>query len=279
MTNGGTGVTQRGYHDGTTAMGGGKNAPGRARVVARLAAPLMLVVVFATPMVAAAEDDTTRYSLTRTLNLDGGDQVAAVGDLSSFSGAAGAGGEARPDPRYRLMLDADAVSRPEDDITGLGDRFEATGAFRQRLGASGLGYGIDLGFGMESRSAPGQLREDAGTTSYFTDFSFGPTFESGGFDSQLRVGVRQPLAGDSRETVGAGTGLQPRDHTRGASYLSLDGSLRLRNDSELSMSLFYDDYSLESSEGWMEERLEFDGMRPESGGSSSVFGVEMGLTF
>ncbi|WP_028491783.1 hypothetical protein [Thioalkalivibrio sp. ALE19] len=264
-------------------MAGAENAPGRARVVARLAVPLMLVAVCATPMVAAAEvaadDDTTRFSVTRTLNLDGGDPVAAVGDLSSFSAAAGAGGETRPDPRYRLMLDADAVSRPADDITGVGDRFEATGAFRQRLGSSGLGYGVDLGFGMESRSAPGHLREDAGTTSYFTDFSFGPTFESGGFDSQLRVGVRQPLAGDSRETVAAGGGLQPRDHTRGASYLSLDGSLRLRNDSELSMSLFYDDYSLESSEGWMEDRLEFDGMRPESGGSSSVFGVEMGLTF
>lgn len=271
-------MLERGYHDGKTTMVVGDRTPGRARVAAWLAVPLMMVMG-ATPMVAAAEDDTARYSLTRTLTLDGGDPAATVGDLSSFAGVAGPVEEARPDPRYRLMLDADAVSRPADDITGLGDRFEATGAFRQRLGSSGLGYGIDLGFGMESRSEPGHLREDAGSASYFTDFSFGPTFESGRFDSQLRVGVRQPLAGDSRETAGASSGLQPRDHTRGASYLSLDGSLRLRNDSELSMSLFYDDYSLESSDGWMEDRLEFDGMRPESGSSSSMFGVEMGLTF
>lgn len=260
------------------AHGGGKASGLTCVRAGRRLVPALVLAVCGLPMAAVAGDETTRYSLTQSFELGGGPS-ASLGDVTPLAGADDTHGSTR-DPRYSLTLDADAVSRPVDDVTGLGDRVEAAGGFRHRLGSSGLGYGVDLGFGMESRHEPGSMREDGASASYFTDFSFGPTFESGGFDSQLRIGMRQPLAGASRDDA-AGIGPQPRDRTRGASYLSLDGSLRLGNDSELSMSLFYDDYSLDSTDGWMEDRLEFEGMRPESGGSgsSSVFGVEMGLTF
>ncbi len=180
--------------------------------------------------------------------------------------------------RYRLSVRStgDAAALDEADNAFSGARlFEAVGAYHQDLGA-GFGYGLNLGLGMETRPDWNDLGPASETTAYFTDFSFGPTFASGRFDSQFRVGVRQPLSSDDRG-LGFGYGDRYRDTGRTAGYLSLDGRMRLQNQSELSLSLYYDDYSLNSADNWLADRLEFEGASREP--TSSVIGLEMGLTF
>ncbi|WP_019593852.1 hypothetical protein [Thioalkalivibrio sp. ALM2T] len=201
-------------------------------------------------------------------------------------GVGGAGVTLRDEPemgrdtesRYRLSVRStgDASALDEADNAFGGTRlFEAVGGYHQELGG-GFGYGLNLGVGMETRPDWNELGPSGESTAYFTDFSFGPTFASGRFDSQFRVGVRQPLSSEDRD-LGFGYGDRSRETGRTAGYLSLDGRLRLQNQSELSLSLYYDDYSLNSADNWLADRLEFEGVSREP--ASSVIGVEMGLTF
>lgn len=191
--------------------------------------------------------------------------------------------EQAPDARYRLTVRSEGDRLREYD-GGSADgfasarMFEAAGAYHQELGA-GFGYGLNLGLGMETRSGWGDLGTDGENTSYFTDLSFGPTFASGRLDSQFRIGVRRPLGGEDLSALGFGYGDRHREVGRTAGYLSLDGRLQLQNQSELSLSLYYDNYSLNEStaEEWLEDRLEFEGATSDT--PSSVIGVEMGLTF
>ena len=188
-----------------------------------------------------------------------------------------------PDSRYRLSVSSEGGWGPEYDRRSGGGfpsarMFEAAGGYHQELGA-GFGYGLNLGLGMEAHPGWSDRGTDTATTSYFTDLSFGPTFASGRLDSQFRIGVRRPLGGDDVSALGFGHGDRHREVGRTAGYLSLDGRLQLQNESELSLSLYYDNYSLNesSTEEWLEDRLEFEGATSDA--PSSVIGVEMGLTF
>ena len=237
-----------------------------------LLAVALLAGAFAFAAAPAGADD--RYSLLAT------PQAEALVGPGLGASALRAEPEADRDgaSRYRLSVrnTADAAALDDADNAFAGPRlFEAVGGYHQELGG-GFGYGLNLGFGMETRPDWNDLGPASESTAYFTDFSFGPTFASGRFDSQFRVGVRQPLSSDDRDQ-GFGYGTRYRETGRTAGYLSLDGRLRLQNQSELSLSLYYDDYSLNSADDWLADRLEFEGVTREP--TSSVIGVEMGLTF
>jgi hypothetical protein len=107
-----------------------------------------------------------------------------------------------------------------------------------------------------------------------TDFSTGPTFESGNLRSRMRVGVRYPVLGDA--DAGSAFYGHRGDTARSAGYLSLDSRLRFSNQTEVSVSLFYDDYGVSASRDWLSEGLDFQG---GVGASESVVGFEMGLNF
>lgn len=223
-------------------------------------------------LVAAPAGADERYSLLATPQAQG---LAGSGtSIDTLRAAPEAGRDT--ESRYRLSVRStgDASQLDEADNAFAGSRmFEAVGGYHQELGG-GFGYGLNLGLGMETRPDWNDLGPASESTAYFTDFSFGPTFATGRFDSQFRVGVRQPLSADE---PGFGYGTRYRETGRTAGYLSLDGRLRLQNQSELSLSLYYDQYSLNSADNWLADRLEFEGASREP--TSSVIGVEMGLTF
>ncbi|HSM27359.1 MAG TPA: hypothetical protein VK855_04565, partial [Thioalkalivibrio sp.] len=66
------------------------------------------------------------------------------------------------------------------------------------------------------------------------------------------------------------------DAARSAGYLSLDSRLRFSNQTEMSVSLFYDDYGAGDSLNWLHGGLDFGG---GANTGRSVVGVEMGLNF
>ncbi|WP_018872663.1 hypothetical protein [Thioalkalivibrio sp. ALJ16] len=237
------------------------------RAVGSLAA--LLVAGLALGAATASADE--RYSLLVPPEAGEAPEVAA---LSDASGAA----QRESQSRYHLSVRSthDTAALDQIDNTFGGSRlFEAVGGYRQEIGG-GFGYGLNVGVGVETRSDWSDLGPASESTAYFTDFSFGPTFASGRFDSQFRVGLRQSLSGES-DGLGFGYGDRSRDVGRTMGYLSLDGRMRLQNRSELSLSLYYDDYSLNAADDWMADRLEFEGASRDR--ASSVIGLEMGLTF
>lgn len=254
-----------------TLRAGLRTSPRRVRVstVQALMATLMLVLLLGSGQ-AMAEG---RYSLSKgSVSLGGG--YAQIEDGVAPMDASGVrGGSGSP---YRLSL------RSRGDTAGVANDplpssrlFEAIGGYHQEVGG-GFGYGLNLGLGMETRTQGKHAASVGTSTAYFTDFSLGPTFDAGRFGSQFRLGVRKPL-GHEESALGYDYGQRLREIGRPASYMSLDGRMRLKNQSELSLSLYYDDYSLDSAGDWLADRLEFDGASREP--ISSVFGVEMGLTF
>ncbi len=298
-------MTRRNHH-GEARQAARGNSPQLAP--ARVPVALALAVLFGVAATSVAHADD-HYSLTYTptsteSTLGGPDRVDEEAEYESESGTVvdpvgmePIGGSARsapnvlpmtdPEPasasrdwRYQLTLRTETTGGLPGDETGMGvlssRLFEVEGAYHQQLGA-GFGYGLNLGVGMETRPGWSDLGPETESTAYFTDLSFGPTFASGSgrFDSQFRVGVRQSLtSGD--DALGFGYWGRHRELGRSAGYLSLDSRLRLQNQSELSLSLYYDDYSLNTSSDWMSDRLDFESTRDSS---SSVVGVEMGLTF
>ncbi|AGA32503.1 hypothetical protein TVNIR_0813 [Thioalkalivibrio nitratireducens DSM 14787] len=179
-----------------------------------------------------------------------------------------------------LNLEVRSTRLPSAAAPGLAERsLETSGGYRHRFGGSGFGYGVDLGLGMYAPTwdQPFDLEQGLGDRSSFmvTDFSTGPTYESGSLRSRVRVGVRYPLLGegDAASPLYGHRG----DSGRGAGYVSLDSRLRFSNQTEMSLSVFYDDYGLSSSsDDWLSDGL---GFRGGAGSSQSVVGFEMGLNF
>ncbi|TVP77809.1 hypothetical protein [Thioalkalivibrio sp.] len=204
----------------------------------------------------------------------------ALSTLDAFSGA----DRLRPGFRNDMHrgrefnLDVRSTQMPSLVEPGSAEHaLETSGGFIQRFGSSGFGYGVDFGLGLHS-SGGGQIVDpDAGgirSSFMVSDFSTGPTFESGNLRSRVRVGVRYPLLGDA--DAGSAFYGHRGDSARSAGYLSLDSRLRFSNQTEVSVSLFYDDYGASASRDWLSEGLDFQG---GAGASESVVGFEMGLNF
>jgi hypothetical protein len=184
-------------------------------------------------------------------------------------------------PRGReLSLGVRSTRQPSALVPGLAEQsVETTGGFIHRLGDTGFGYGVDFGLGLYA-SAWDQPPDAAGaafvghSSLLVSDFSAGPTYESGNLLSRVRVGVRYPVfgEGDSHSSFYGHRG----DAARGAGYLSLDSRLRFSNQTEMSVSLFYDDHSAGNALNWLDGGLDFRG---GVNAGRSVVGVEMGLNF
>jgi hypothetical protein len=241
------------------------------RNAGRLVLAVLLLALFALPLHA---DTRSIYELSYTPGQD------ALSTLDAFSDV----DRLRPGFRndmYRsreFNIDVRSTRLPSSVEPGSSEHaLETSGGFIQRFGSSGFGYGVDFGLGLHS-SGGGQVLdpEDGSMRSSFmiTDFSTGPTFESGNLRSRVRVGVRYPVLGD----VDAGSAFYGHrgDTARSAGYLSLDSRLRFSNQTEVSVSLFYDDYGVNASRDWLSEGLDFQG---GAGSSESVVGFEMGLNF
>jgi hypothetical protein len=243
------------------------------KVASRVVLAALPFALFALPLHA---DTRSVYGLSYTAGKD------ALSTLEVFSGSEGLRPGFRNDVQRSRELSFEVRSGFLPSVTspGLDDQtLETTGGFIQRFGSSGFGYGFDVGLGMRSSVGTEDLLPDPapGGSSGFviTDLSTGPTFQSGNLRSRMRVGVRYPLLGEADP-------LNPLyghrgDTSRSAGYLSLDSRLRFSNQTEMSVSLFYDDYGLGgASRDWLSDRLDFQG---GTGSPESVIGFEMGLNF
>jgi hypothetical protein len=245
----------------------GKVAAGRTMLA------VLPFALFALPLQA---DTRSVYELSYTPGQD------ALSTLDVFSGSQSLRPGFRNDVQRsrELSVGVRSARLPSVASPDLADHtVETTGGFIQHFGNSGFGYGIDVGLGMRSSGGTDDPLSDpalgGGSGFVITDFSTGPTYQAGNLRSRMRVGVRYPLLGepDPLNPLYGHRG----DTSRGASYLSLDSRLRFSNQTEMSVSVFYDDYGLGgASDDWLSDRLDFKG-----GASSpeSVIGFEMGLNF
>lgn len=154
-----------------------------------------------------------------------------------------------------------------------------SGRFVQRFGSSGFGYGVGVGLDLRSADSTGGLLDRHGLSGAHNNFvvtglSTGPTYDAGNLRSQVRIGVRYPLLRDGETDIPVYG--HRGDTPRSAGYLSLDSQLRFSNQTNMALSLFYDDYRIGASHDWLRGRLDFQGS-PAS--SESVIGLEMGLNF
>ncbi len=241
------------------------------RSARRLGLAALPLALFALPLHA---DTRSIYELSYTPGQD------ALSTLDAFSGAERLRPGFRNDMHRSREFNVDVRSTHLPSLVepGSAERaLETSGGFIQRFGSSGFGYGVDFGLGLHS-SGGGQLLDlDAGgirSSFMITDLSTGPTFESGNLRSRVRVGVRYPVLGDA--DAGSAFYGHRGDTARSAGYLSLDSRLRFSNQTEVSVSLFYDDYGVSGSRDWLSEGLDFQG---GVGASESVVGFEMGLNF
>lgn len=235
----------------------------------------LLLIALAPPLQA---ETRAIYELSYTPGQD------ALSTLDVFPGAArlrpGFDNDVQGSGRA-LNLEVRSSRAPSLQAPGFTDQVvETTGGFIQRFGSSGFGYGVDLGLGLHSSVGnrgwqSDELSSDLDSSLMVTDLSTGPTFEFGNLRSRVRVGVRYPLLGDS--DAGISRFNHRGDTTRSAGYLSLDSRLRFSNQTEMSLSLFYDDYAFGASHDWLSDDLEF--RSGSAGGNQSVVGFEMGLNF
>ena len=250
-----------------SACGDMGKVAGRAMLVAL---PLAL---FALPLHA---DTRSVYELSYTPGQD------ALSTLDIFSGSASLRPGFRNDVQRsrELSLEVRSGLLPSVASPGLAEHtLETTGGFIQHFGSTGFGYGFDVGLGMRSSVGTEDLLPDpspGGSSGFMiTDLSTGPTFQAGNLRSRMRVGVRYPLLGEA-DPLNPFYGHRG-DTSRSAGYLSLDSRLRFSNQTEMSVSLFYDDYGLGgASRDWLSDRLDFQG---GAGSPESVIGFEMGLNF
>ncbi|TVP88840.1 MAG: hypothetical protein EA347_05160 [Thioalkalivibrio sp.] len=205
----------------------------------------------------------------------------ALSTLDVFSGADSLRPGFRNDVQRgrELNIEVRSMRMPSVSSPGGADRaLETRGGFIQHFGSTGFGYGFDVGLGLgSSGDAEAWFPDDAfsGSSRFVvTDFSTGPTYQTGNLHSRVRVGLRHPLVGEP-DAVSAFHGHRG-DTSRSAGYLSLDSRLRFSNQTEMSLSLFYDDYGFGSSRDWLSDRLDFQG---GEGSPDSVIGFEMGLNF
>lgn len=248
------------------------------RRMGRLTGRKMLVLLpFALLSAPLHADAPSVYEFSYTLGQD------ALSTLDVFSGSDSLRPGFRNDVHRsrELNLEVRSARLPSADGLGFTDHsLETRGGFIQHFGSTGFGYGVDLGLGMRSAGGSEDLLSAPGfggrSSFVITDLSTGPTYQTGNLSSRVRVGVRYPLLGDSDP-------LNPLfghrgDTTRSAGYLSLDSRLRFSNQTEMSVSLFYDDYGLGggASRDWLSDRLDFQG---GTGSPESIIGFEMGLNF
>jgi hypothetical protein len=243
------------------------------KVAGRTVLAVLPLALFALPLQA---ETRSVQELSYTLGQD------ALSTLEVFSGFEGLRPGFRNDVQRsrELSLGVRSARLPSVGGTTLTDHtLETTGGFIQHFGSSGFGYGIDVGLGMRSAGAAEDLLPDAafggGSSFMITDLSTGPTYQTGNLRSRMRVGVRYPLLGEA-DPINPLFGHRG-DTARSAGYLSLDSRLRFSNQTEMSVSVFYDDYGVGgASRDWLNDRLDFQG-----GASSpeSVIGFEMGLNF
>jgi hypothetical protein len=222
-------------------------------------------------------DTRSMYGLSYTPGQD------ALSPLDVFGGAERLRPGFRNDVQQQnraLNVEVRSSRMPSLTSPGFDDHaVQTSGGFIQRFGSSGFGYGVDLGLGLHSSAGENMLElgGDPTTSSSFvmTDFSAGPTYESGNLRSRVRVGVRYPLLGepDAATSLYAHRG----DAARGSGYLSLDSRLRFSNQTEMSVSVFYDDHGAGASRNWIGEGLDLQGGTAGSG--QPVVGFEMGLNF
>lgn len=183
-------------------------------------------------------------------------------------------------PGRAVDLEIRSTRLPSVTSSGLDNyALETSGRFIQRFGSSGFGYGVGVGLDLRSADSTAGVLERHGLSGAHNNFvvtgmSTGPTYETGNLRSQVRIGVRYPLLGDDpTDTPLYG---HRGDTPRSAGYLSLDSQLRFSNQTNMAISLFYDDYGIGASRDWLSNRLEFQSS-PAS--SESVIGLEMGLNF
>jgi hypothetical protein len=234
-------------------------------------------VVFALFSLPLHADTRSIYELSYTPGQD------ALSPLDVFGGAERLRPGFRNDVQQHsraLNVEVRSSRMPSLTSPGFDDHaLESSGGFIQRFGSSGFGYGVDLGLGLHSSTGDGMLElgGDPTTSSSFviTDFSTGPTYESGNLRSRVRVGVRYPLLGepDAAPSLYGHRG----DMARGSGYLSLDSRLRFSNQTEMSVSVFYDDHGAAASRNWLGEGLDPQG--GSAGSGQPVVGFEMGLNF
>lgn len=243
--------------------------------VRRAGRTALVAAAFALFLSPLHAENRSVYELSYTPGRD------ALSTLDVFSGAESLRPGFRNDVQRGRELNVEVRSMhvPSAASPGAADRaVETRGGFIQHFGSTGFGYGVDLGVGLgSSGDADMWLSDDAfaGSSSFLvTDLSTGPTYQTGNLQSRVRVGVRYPLLGEP-DAVNAFHGHRG-DAWRSAGYLSLDSKLRFSNQTEMSLSLFYDDYGLGSSRDWLSDRLDFQG---GEGSSDSVIGFEMGLNF
>jgi hypothetical protein len=234
----------------------------------------VVFALFSPPLYAEARPV---YQLSYTLGQD------ALSPLDVFGGAErlrpGFHNDVQQQSR-ELSVGVRSTRVPSLTSPGFEDHaVQTSGGFIQRFGSSGFGYGVDLGLGLHSSTGDGMLElgGDPATGSSFviTDFSTGPTYESGNLRSRVRVGVRYPLLGEA-DTASSLYGHRA-DAARGTGYLSLDSRLRFSNQTEMSVSVFYDDHGVGASRNWLGESFDLQGGGAGSG--QPVVGFEMGLNF
>lgn len=247
-------------------------SPETGRLAGRITLVAAAVAMFVSPLHA---ETRSAYDLSYTPGRD------ALSTLDVFSGADSLRPGFRNDVQRgrELNVEVRSMQMPSVASPGAADRgVETRGGFIQHFGGTGFGYGVDLGVGLgSSGNADAWLADDAfaGSSSFVvTDLSTGPTYQTGNLESRVRVGVRYPLLGEP-DAATAFHGHRG-DTWRSAGYLSLDSKLRFSNQTEMSLSLFYDDYGLGSSRDWLSDRLDFQG---GGGSTDSVIGFEMGLNF
>ncbi len=248
----------------------------RRRQLGRIAGYAALVAVpFALLLSPLHAETRSLYELSYTPGQD------ALSTLDVFSGADSLRPGFRNDVQRgrELNIEVRSLQMPSASTPGAADRaVETRGGFNQHFGDTGFGYGVDVGLGLgSSGGAEAWFPDDAfsGSSSFVvTDLSTGPTYQTGNLRSRVRVGLRYPLAGEP-DGVNMLHGHRG-DASRSAGYLSLDSRLRFSNQTEMSLSLFYDDYGVGSSRDWLSDRLDFQG---SAGSADSVIGFEMGLNF
>jgi len=240
-----------------------------------------VAVVAACLPIAAHADARSLYELTYALSSEVGLNLDGYGASQPLRPSFSSDGFGAGNGPYQLGLRSRSVPSLSDP-TQLDQGLDVTGSYLRRLGSTGFGYSFDLGLGLYVAEAgthgatldSNTLEVGGGSSLMLGDLSTGPTFETGNLSSRVRVGVRTPALGDA-------SGLNPSfyghrgDLSRGAGFVSLDGRYRFANQTEMSLSLFYDDANLLT----LRDRPTDGTEGRVGGGLQPVIGFEMGLNF
>jgi hypothetical protein len=233
------------------------------------------LVLFLVPLLVQA-DSRSLYELSYGF----GDETRSSLETYSLNHALRPGFLSELPRAQELSFGVRSTRLPSALEPGLSEQsLETTGGFIHRFGDSGFGYGVDFGLGLyssvwDSSNSWSETIFSGQPSFVVSDFSAGPTYEIGNVLSRVRIGVRYPVLGEG-DSLGAFHGHRG-DLARGAGYLSLDGRMRFSNQTEMSVSVFYDDHNAGNTFSWPDRGLNFRGGQSAGG---TVVGVEMGLNF